>query len=162
MFSVYGLLKPRTLPLKRNISVNCALMIPSLLVQPARPKQTISSGVNILSSTAFHLFIASFADYRTTGHSFCRRAGFSFPTHLLSSLESTGLVPPCGESYMTPAQRRCKEAPLTFRMKETRWWKRGIGTQVIRSDCFFTSYQWRKGFHSFYLLSVNIFLFKYS
>lgn len=59
MFSVYGSLKPRTLPLKKNISANCALMIPSLLVQPARPKQTIFSGVNILNSIAFRLFIAS-------------------------------------------------------------------------------------------------------
>jgi len=71
--------------------------------------------------TFFHLFIASFADYRTTGHSFCRRTGFSFPPYLLSSLDSTGLVPPRGESYMTPAQRPRKEIPLTFRMEETRW-----------------------------------------
>lgn len=46
-------------PKKKNISANCALMIPSLLVQPARPKQTIFFGVNILNSIAFHLFIAS-------------------------------------------------------------------------------------------------------
>lgn len=69
---------------------------------------------------------------------------------------------PCGESYMTPAQRPRKETPLTFRWKKLDGENEGQEIQVIRRDCFFTSCQWSKDFHSFYLLSVRILLLKSS
>ena len=44
---------------------------------------------------------------------------------------------------MTPAQRRCKEAPLTFRMEETRWYKNNcnfLTDVLIVVYCYLTNW----------------------